>query len=144
MDEHKGTGFGKEVIKQSEAWYVARGIGFIEVGTAMDGARHWARAGYDFNPDKLEDNLTKISMNVEEVEGFERGTPARAEFDAIMARATDGYEPNWEDESGNQYPAWSSIKDIKTDNFPLPADFANIGYTPAAIVTGKQIGRAHV
>jgi len=132
MDEHKGTGFGKEVIKQSEAWYVAKGLGFIEVGTAMDGARHWARAGYDFNPDKLEDNLTKISMNVEEVEGFERGTPARAEFDAIMARATDGYEPNWEDESGNKYPAWSSIKDMKADNFPLPADFANIGYTPGA------------
>ena len=43
-------GFGKEFIQQSEAWYTAQGLGYIEIkSTAADGARHWARAGYDFS-----------------------------------------------------------------------------------------------
>jgi len=128
----QGTGFGKAIIEQSEAWYTARGLGYIEVGTAWDGARHWARAGYDWKPDRVADNLQTIANNVEYVDGFERGTPARAEFDALMSRATDGYQPNFSDESGNKYPAWESVKDMKTDNFPLPAHFANIGYTKGA------------
>ena len=41
-DEYKGTGFGQELIKQSEAWYTTKGFGYIEVGTAWDGARHCA------------------------------------------------------------------------------------------------------
>jgi hypothetical protein len=131
-DDVRGTGFGKEFIKQSEAWYTAKGMGYIEVGTAWDGARHWARAGYDFRPDKLEDNLQELATRIEYVDGFERGTPARAQYDALMARATNGYQPNFEDESGNKYPAWESTKDMKSDDFPLPADFANIGYTPGA------------
>lgn len=131
-DENRGTGFGKEFIRQSEAWYTAKGMGYIEVGTAWDGARHWARSGYDFRPDKIADNLDALRMNVEDIEGFERGTPARAEYDALMARATNGYQPDFEDESGNKYSAWDSVKDMKADNFPLPAEFANIGYTPGA------------
>lgn len=131
-EEYRGTGFGQELIKQSEAWYTAKGFGYIEVGTAWDGARHWARAGYDFRPDKLDENFEQLRMNIEYVDGFERGTPARAEFDALMSRATNGYQPDFEDESGNKFPAWDSIKDMKADNFPLPADFANIGYTKGA------------
>jgi hypothetical protein len=129
---YQGTGFGKAIIEQSEAWYTARGMGYIEVGTAWDGARHWARAGYDWKPDRVADNLQTIANNVEYVDGFERGTPARAEFDALMSRATDGYDPTFSDESGNEYPAWDSVKDMKTDDFPLPAHFANIGYTKGA------------
>jgi GNAT superfamily N-acetyltransferase len=129
---YQGTGFGKVLIEQSEAWYTARGMGYIEVGTAWDGARHWARAGYDWKPDRVADNLQTIANNVEYVDGFERGTPARAEFDALMSRATDGYDPTFSDESGNEYPAWDSVKDMKTDDFPLPAHFANIGYTKGA------------
>ena len=129
---YQGTGFGKAIIEQSEAWYTARGMGYIEVGTAWDGARHWARAGYDWKPDRVADNLQTIANNVEYVDGFERGTPARAEFDALMSRATDGYDPTFSDESGNEYPAWDSVKDMKSDDFPLPAHFANIGYTKGA------------
>lgn len=131
-DDVRGTGFGKEFIRQSEAWYTAKGMGYIEVGTAWDGARHWARAGYDFRPDKVDENLDALRMNVEDIEGFERGTEARAQYDALMSRATNNYQPNWQDESGNTYSAWDSVKDMKSDDFPLPADFANIGYTPGA------------
>jgi len=129
---YQGTGFGKAIIEQSEAWYTARGMGYIQVGTAWDGARHWARAGYDWKPDRVSDSLQTIANNVEYVEGFERGTPARQEFDALMSRATNNYQPDFEDESGNKYPAWDSVKDMKADDFPLPAHFANIGYTKGA------------
>ena len=133
-DEYQGTGFGKAFIEQSEAWYTARGFGYIEVGTAWDGARHWARAGYDWKPDKVAENLDTIaqrvaSMDDEESGYFAKGSPERAEFDSLMARATDGYSPYFEDESGYKYPAWDNVKDLKADDFPLPAHFANIGYS---------------
>ena len=127
-DDVQGTGFGKEFIKQSEAWYTARGMGYISVGTAWDGARHWARAGYDFAPDKLERNLSTIADEVA-VNSYSFGadTTAGKEFDALMSRATNDYR---RDSEGR--PTWSTVKDMKEDNFPLPADFANIGYTPGA------------
>lgn len=129
-DEYKGTGFGKEFIRQSEAWYTAKGMGYIEVGTAWDGARHWARSGYDFRPDKIEENLGELAnavVNRDFENNFTPGTPAGAEFDSIMSRATNGYS---RDSQGR--PTWTSIKDMKEDNFPLPVEFANIGFKPGA------------
>ena len=122
-DDYKGTGFGKEIIQNSEAWYVARGFGYIEVSTAMDGARHWARAGYDFNPEYLRENARAL---IDSANGrFEQGTPERIEFDNLMGRYLDGYVPSSE-------PIYAGVRDMKDDRFPLPADFANIGYTAGA------------
>ena len=121
--DYKGTGFGKEIIKNSEAWYVARGFGYIEVSTAMDGARHWARAGYDFNPEYLRENARELIVAADG--RFERGTPERAQFDNLMGRYLDGYTPSSE-------PIYAGVRDMKDDRFPLPADFANIGYTAGA------------
>ncbi len=122
-DDYKGTGFGKEIIQQSEAWYVAREFGYIEVSTAMDGARHWARAGYDFNPEYLRENARALIDSANS--RFEQGTPERVEFDNLMGRYLDGYVPSSE-------PIYSAVRDMKEDRFPLPAEFANIGYTPGA------------
>jgi len=135
-DDYKGTGFGQELIKQSEAWYTAKGFGFIEVGTAWDGARHWARAGYDFRPDKLEQNISEIATNAGMFSNmFNPDTPAGKQFDSLMGRAVNDYK---RDEYGR--PTWTSIKDIKSDDFPIPADFANIGYTKGARDwAGKQL-----
>ena len=134
-EANKGTGFGKEFIKQSEAWYTAQGLGYIEIkSTAQDGARHWARAGYDFSPNKVGENLDTISQRVasmddEESGWFAKGSPERAEFDSLMSRATNDYSPYFEDESGYKYPAFGSVKNFTDENFPLPAEFANIGYS---------------
>lgn len=122
-DDYKGTGFGKEIIQNSEAWYVARGFGYIEVSTAMDGARHWARAGYDFNPEYLRENARALIDSANN--RFEQGTPERIEFDNLMGRYLDGYVPSSE-------PMYDGVRDMKDDRFPLPADFANIGYTAGA------------
>lgn len=144
-DEFQGTGFGKEFIAQSEAWYTAKGFGYIEVGTAWDGARHWARAGYDWKPDRVQENLDNISQRVasmvdEDSGYFKEGSPERIEFDNLMSRATDDYDPYFEDESGYKYPAFGAVKDLKADDFPLPAHFANIGYTEGAETwAGKEL-----
>ena len=122
-DDYKGTGFGKEIIQQSEAWYVAREFGYIEVSTAMDGARHWARAGYDFNPEYLRENARALIVAADS--RLERGTPEREQFDSLMSRYLDGYTPSSE-------PIYAGVRDMKDDDFPLPADFANIGYTAGA------------
>jgi hypothetical protein len=146
-EDHIGTGFGKAFIEQSEAWYTAKGFGYIEVGTAWDGARHWARAGYDWKPDRVQENLDNISQKVasmvdDESGWFAEGSPERAEFDSLMSRATNDYSPYFEDESGYKYPAFGSVKDLKADDFPLPAHFANIGYSKEkAEETGTWAGK---
>jgi len=133
--EYKGTGFGKEIIQKSEAWYVARDFGYITVGTAMDGARHWARAGYDFNPEYLRENARSLIFAASD--RFDAGTPEKTEFDNLMGKYLDGYVPS------SREPMYSTVRDMKDEGFPLPADFANIGYTPGAKDwAGKELTRS--
>ena len=126
-EENRGTGFGKEFIQRSEAWYVAQGLDGIVVSTGLeDGARHWARAGYDWrSPDHAESALSDLL----DAAGnrFERNSPERAEFDSIMARAFDGYKATPEGDLSMKVE-YKSVKSMKEDGFPLPAEFANIGY----------------
>ena len=89
----------------------------------MDGARHWARAGYDFNPEYLRENARALIVAADS--RLERGTPEREQFDSLMSRYLDGYTPSSE-------PIYAGVRDMKDDDFPLPADFANIGYTAGA------------
>ena len=127
-DDYKGLGFGKEFIHSAEDWYTQRGIGAITVGTGWDGARHWARDGFDWQPESADRNFQHIidaKMNdrsYRNLDEFEFGQPAREEFDALMRRATNGYVS---DENGAR---WDSVKDMTDDDFPLPNDFAMIGY----------------
>jgi hypothetical protein len=121
-DEYENLGFGKEFIQKSMDWYAQRGMGAVIVNTAWDGARHWARSGFDFQPEMLDNDLNELVDRVANNADFDFGTPARAEFDAIMRRATNGYVS---DVGG---VGFDSIKDMKTDDFPLPNDFAMIGF----------------
>jgi GNAT superfamily N-acetyltransferase len=125
-DEYKGLGFGKEFIDRSEDWYTQRGFGAITVGTGWDGARVWARDGFDWDPEKIDSNFRHIVVNritnLNSAFELDLGQPAREEFDALMRRATNGYVS---DENG---PRWDSIKDFRNDDFPLPNDFLMIGY----------------
>jgi len=126
-EDNRGTGFGKEFIQRSEAWYVAQGLDGIVVSTGLeDGARHWARAGYDWrSPDHAESALSTLIASAGN--RFERNSPERAEFDSIMARAFDGYKATPEGDLSMKVE-YKSVKSMKEDGFPLPAEFANIGY----------------
>ena len=57
-EEYQGSGFGTKFLAQQEAYYVSKGIDAINVSTAWDGARHWARAGFDFNSKSIERNIS--------------------------------------------------------------------------------------
>jgi GNAT superfamily N-acetyltransferase len=127
-DEYQGTGFGKSFIQRQEDWYTAAGFKSIEVGTGWDGARHWARAGYDFNERYQESNMNQLvsAMNVAAEGGFEfeQGSPERAEFDSLMSRATVDYVS---DADGGQFTSIRSL-DVPSSDVPIPNDFAMIGY----------------
>ena len=124
-DEFAGTGFGTEFIKQQEAYYIAQGFDSISVGTAWDGARHWARAGYDWNPgrEQMNQNFSQLMMSVNSRDGFEIGSQNRKEFDTLMDKMVVGYVPG----KTGSISDIVKFKDMKGDGFPLPADFANIG-----------------
>lgn len=121
-DDYENLGFGKDFIQQSMDWYAQRGFGAVIVGTAWDGARHWARSGFDFNPDQIDNDLNELVDQMSNFEEFDFGKPARSQFDAIMRRATNGYVS---DEGG---AAFDSIKDMTSEDFPFPNDFAMIGF----------------
>jgi hypothetical protein len=90
--------------------------------TGWDGARHWARSGYDWNPKNVEGGIRNLYYEANNSTDFLFGSPARVEFDALMERATNGYKST---EDGIFY---DSVKSVSDNNFPLPNDFAMIGY----------------
>ena len=107
------------------------------MSTAWDGARHWARAGFDFNPKSIDRNISQIANQIAlRPSVYGADTPTGKEFDAIMSRATDGYT---RDSEGR--PTWSSIKEMKEDNFPTPNDFAMIGYRDRVQSGTNDVGK---
>jgi hypothetical protein len=137
-DEYAGVGFGSKFIAQQEAWYVAAGIGRIDVGTAWDGARHWAKAGFDFDERKMGENVRQlIHGRIFNSADFAEGSANRAEFDALVSRMVDGYNPAASSFNG-------ATKPMTSDNFPIPHDFLMIGYadrfeTDTNQITGKPV-----
>ena len=136
-DEYAGVGFGSKFIAQQEAWYVAVGIGRIDVGTAWDGARHWAKSGFDFDDRSMRQNVGELLRGrVYNSSDFEEGSPNRIEFDSLMSKMTTEY-----DSKGGSF---GSIKTIDSDDFPIPNDFLMIGYadrfeTGTNQFTGKPV-----
>lgn len=125
--ESQGTGFGSEWIQRQEDWYIAKGFDAITVGTAWDGARHWARAGYDWdiNPDKIEQSIGEMIRSVKaQTERFAVGTESRTEFDNLMSRMVVNYEKG-QDMPDSLGPF--KLQDFTNNDFPVPAHFANIG-----------------
>jgi hypothetical protein len=123
-EEYQGSGFGSKFLAQQEAYYVSKGIDAINVSTAWDGARHWARAGFDFNPKSIERNISTIADQIAQRASFYGSdTETGKEFDALMRRTANDYRRDLEGR-----PTWSSLKDMKENGFPTPNDFAMIGY----------------
>jgi hypothetical protein len=137
-DEYAGVGFGSKFIAQQEAWYVAAGIGRIDVGTAWDGARHWAKSGYDFDDRSTTENVRELLRGrLYNSADFAEGSTNRAEFDSLVSKMVDGYNPAASSFNGSTRP-------IDSDNFPIPNDFLMIGYadrfeTGTNPLTGKPV-----
>jgi hypothetical protein len=136
-DEYAGVGFGSKFIAQQEAWYTAVGIGRIDVSTAWDGARHWAKAGFDFDERNTGHNVNELikgrAFNSNE---FAEGSANRIEFDSLISNMVTGYNPSTRE--------FDTTKKITSDNFPIPNDFLMIGYkdrvqTGTNRITGKPV-----
>jgi hypothetical protein len=123
-EEYQGGGFGTKFLAQQEAYYVSKGIDAIAISTAWDGARHWARAGFDFSSKSIDRNISMIADQIAQRPSvYGADTEAGKEFDALMSRTANGYT---RDSEGR--PTWGSIKSMKENGFPTPNDFAMIGY----------------
>jgi len=117
--DYKGTGFGKSFIQQTEDFFTHRGFGYIKVLAGLeDGARHWANAGYDFNPDHIEQSAQNMKARFE---GVLRGAPKDFfvqedidEFNSVYDRLVD--------------KTTGKVRDMKEPDFPFPAEFTMIGY----------------
>jgi hypothetical protein len=135
-EEYQGSGFGTKFLAQQEAYYASKGMDAINVSTAWDGARHWARAGFDFNPQYLESNISQIVQRADMmVEALAFGSPARQEFDALMQRTVQTYGS---DANGI---AFDGLRSMKEDNFPTPNDFAMIGYASRVQSGTNEFGK---
>jgi hypothetical protein len=146
-DEYAGVGFGSKFIAQQEAWYIAVGIGRIDVGTAWDGARHWAKSGFDFDERNMRENVSQlIGGRINNSADFGEGSTNRLEFDSLMSKMVTAYGAN--SNAGGFFdtrnPSYGSIKPMNSDDFPIPHDFLMIGYadrfeTGTNQFTGKPV-----
>lgn len=136
-DEYAGVGFGSKFIARQEAWYTAVGIGRIDVGTAWDGARHWAKSGFDFDERGMRQNVSELLKGAAfNPNDFAKGSANRLEFDSLISKMVLGYD--------SDSRAFSSTKPIRLDDFPIPNDFLMIGYkdrvqTDTNRITGKPV-----
>ena len=136
-DEYAGVGFGSKFIARQEAWYTAVGIGRIDVSTAWDGARHWAKSGYDFDERGTRPNVMElIKGRAFNPNDFAEGSANRLEFDSLISRMVTGYNPSTRE--------FDTTKRITSDDFPIPNDFLMIGYkdrvqTDTNRITGKPV-----
>lgn len=127
---YQGTGFGKAFIQQTEDFYTHRGFGYIKVLAGLeDGARHWANAGYDFDPDQLVGIADRIKRSFDNaVRSAPKGlitTEDAAEFDAVYSRFYD--------------ESTGKVRDMKSPDFPMPAEFAMIGYDRRQDYAGNSV-----
>jgi len=119
-DEYQGTGFGKAFLKQQEDYYTAKGFGYIKIMAGLeDGARHWARAGFDFNPQYLSNGLRSLKMSAE-------SRLSSSDLEKFM----EIYDRGFDSASGR-------VKDYRADDFPFPAEFANLGWENRQVVGGE-------
>jgi len=131
-DEYAGVGFGSKFLARQEAWYTAVGIGRIDVGTAWDGARHWAKAGFDFDERGMRQNVNElIKGRAFNAADFDVDSPNRAEFDSLISRMVTDYDPTSR--------SFNSTKPIRLDDFPIPNDFLMIGYKDRVQINTNQL-----
>ena len=133
--EHRGTGFAKAFIQQTEDFFTHRGFGYIKVLAGLeDGARHWANAGYDFDPDRVANTAVRMKSYVEAViQQSPEGFFTQEDIDDFKSL----YSRLYDEEKGE-------VRDMKSPDFPFPAEFAMLGYDRRKDYEGKPtwLGKA--
>lgn len=114
-EDYQGKGFGKEFLQQAEDYYTAKGFGYIKLMAGLDdGARHWARAGFDWDPDGIRSSADKLKT----ARNYALNEDEKPLFDKLFERMYDFNVPS---------PA-ARVRDMRNPDFPMPAEFANLGW----------------
>ena len=143
MEQYRGTGFGKVFVDRSEDWATQAGIDKIVVGTAWDGARHWARMGYDWSPDNFDEDLRSITIQAQDharflteramnysVTGsdnpdFTQRDKFVSDFNEVIGRAVTN--PIY-DADTNIIRDFQRPQSLTGNDVPTPYEFAMLGY----------------
>jgi hypothetical protein len=135
-EEVRGKGFAKRFIPMSEAYYINNGFKRIDVFTGWDGARHWARAGYDFNKGKRAQTATFTHLvqfaNLRNM--TDNNTPHGRKFNDLMSKVSPDYVLRTASD-GRTLGGFNTNTPTfhpRGDSFPIPNDFATIGYKRGA------------
>lgn len=122
-DEYQGLGFSKKFIGRSEDYYASIGVKDLVVLAGLeDGARHWARAGFDWDGGMVKDSFEKLYRRVENDNNLNLSEQDKADFDSVWSRGAEAVV------LAEGYPKGVNVKDIKSGDFPFPAEFATIGW----------------
>jgi hypothetical protein len=124
----RGKGFGKKFIAMSEAYYINNGFKKIKIMTGWDGARHWARAGYDFDKGAVNQRKTFFHLaQFANLRGFNvNSTPEGRRFNDLMKNVSPDFIID--SEGKGRFLTSTPTFHPRTDSFPIPNDFATIGY----------------
>ena len=135
-EEAQGKGFAKRFIPMSEAYYINNGFKRIDVFTGWDGARHWARAGYDFHPGKRATMSTFNHLvtyaNLRNM--TDQSTPHGRKFNELMSKVSPDYvlRTTSDGRTLGGFNTSTPRFNPRGDSFPIPNDFATIGYKRGA------------
>jgi len=134
LDESvRGQGFGKKFVTMSEAYYINNGFKRIDIFTGWDGARTWARAGYDFHPGKraMKSTFTHLALYAG-TRGFtDNSTSSGRKFNELMSKVSPDWKVNPLTGQG-RFNTSNPTFHPRGDSFPIPNDFATIGYKRGA------------
>ena len=124
--EYRGLGFGGKFLQQTEDWYIAKGLTHITLNAGLtDGARHWATAGFDWNRDDLSMSINNLRSEIET-----KLNDVKSGQSGFMTVSAKKYEEGLNEAKtllGRMTNSDGSIRDMREENFPKPADFAKIG-----------------
>jgi GNAT superfamily N-acetyltransferase len=124
--EYRGLGFGGKFLQQTEDWYIAKGLTHITLNAGLtDGARHWATAGFDWNRDDLSLSINNLRSEIET-----KLNDVKSGQSGFMTVSAKKYEEGLNEAKtllGRMTNSDGSIRDMREEDFPKPADFAKIG-----------------
>jgi hypothetical protein len=136
--EYRGLGFGSKFLQQSEDWYVAKGLTHITLNAGLvDGARHWANSGFDWNRDELPFIVDTLKTSFDQQEFNIDGN--YTELMPVSQKMFAEDLAKGREILGRMIDSSGKIRDMKEDDFPTPKEFASLGASrPLVTKDGKS------
>jgi GNAT superfamily N-acetyltransferase len=132
-DDYQGLGFGGQFFNRSQDYYASIGVRDITLLAGLeDGARHWARTGFDWDGSMVQDSFQKLTRRVENDDNLGLTAQDKTDFQNVWSRGAESVL------LAEGYPRGIKMKDLKSNDFPFPAEFANIGWDRRTIGADGQ------